>query len=48
MTAHNDEVFHTQIQSTYGAGKAQVMTIDHKYLGACEAGQKVGAPIVGM
>ena len=48
MTAHSDDVFHTQIQSTYGAGKAQVMTIDHKYLGACEAGQKVGAPIVGM
>jgi len=48
MTAHGDDAFHTQIQSTYGGGKAQVTTIDHKYLGACEVGQKVGVPIVGM
>ena len=47
MTAHGDEVFHTQIQSTYGTGKPEATTMDHKYLGACEAGQKVGVPIVG-
>ena len=45
MTVHGDEAFHTQIRSTYGAGKPDVMTIDHKYLGACEAGQKAGVPI---
>jgi hypothetical protein len=48
MTVHGDEAFHTQIQSTYGSGSAEVTTIDHKYLGACDAGQKVGVPIVGM
>lgn len=48
MTAHGDEAFHTQVQSTYGSGKTEVTTIDHKYLGACEAGQKAGVPIAGM
>ena len=44
-TVHSDDAFHTQIQSTLGAGKAELTTVDHKYLGACEAGQKVGVPI---
>ena len=48
MTAHGDEAYHTQVQSTYGSGKAETTTIDHKYLGACESGQKAGVPIVGM
>ena len=47
MTVHGDEAFHTQVQSTLGADKAELTTIDHKYLGACEAGQKVGVPIAG-
>src|SRR5258708_1469495 len=48
MSVHGDDAFHTQVQSTIGTSKAEVTTIDHKYLGACEAGQKVGVPIAGM
>ena len=47
MTVHGDEVFHTQLNSTYDSGKPELMTIDHKFLGACAAGQKVGVPITG-
>lgn len=47
MTAHGDEAYHTQVQSTYGSGKAEMTTIDHKYLGVCEIGQKAGVPIIG-
>ncbi len=46
-TVHGDESFHTQSQSSFGGGKVEVTTIDQKYLGPCEAGQKVGVPIVG-
>ena len=47
MTVHGDKVFHTQLTSTYGSGKPELMTIDHKFLGACAAGQQVGVPIAG-
>lgn len=47
MTVHGDEAFHTQVTSTLGTGKPELMTIDHKFLGACAAGQKVGVPIAG-
>jgi hypothetical protein len=45
MTAHRDEAYHMQVQSTHGSGKAETTTIDHKSLGACESGQKAGVPI---
>ncbi|MEP6483879.1 MAG: DUF3617 family protein [Rudaea sp.] len=45
-TVHSDEAFHTQLQSSMGAAKPVLTTIDHKYLGACEAGQKVGVPLL--
>jgi hypothetical protein len=46
-TVHGDDSFHTQSRSSFGGSKDEVTTIDHKYLGACEADQKVGVPIVG-
>lgn len=46
-TVHGDDSFHTQSRSSFGSGHPEVTTVDQKYLGACEAGQKVGVPIVG-
>lgn len=47
MTTHGDDAFHTQVTSTLGSEKPEVTTIDHKYLGACAGGEKVGVPIAG-
>ena len=45
-TVRSDDSIHSKRQSTYGAGKAEITIVDQKYLGACEADQKVGVPIV--
>jgi Protein of unknown function (DUF3617) len=46
-TVHGDDSFHTQSKSSYGTGSPELTTIDQKYIGACEAGQKAGVPLVG-
>jgi hypothetical protein len=46
-TVSGDESFHTLSKSSYGTGDPELTTIDQKYIGACEVGQKVGVPIVG-
>ena len=43
-TVHGDDTYHTELTSTTGK-TSTVMTIDHKWLGACKPGQKVGVPI---
>lgn len=45
-TILGDDASHTEITSSAGHGSTStVMTIDHKWLGACKPGQKAGVPI---
>lgn len=43
-TVHGDDTYHTEMSLITGKTRT-VMTMDHKWLGACKPGQKVGVPI---